>query len=159
MATFPTITLPGKGGLILNSFLSTIKDAIGLIRTPASFVYSRGYGEANITFTSTAYAEVDSTNLKATLDFSGNPVLVIFRAGRMTRAGITQFSLSVDATEITGADGNEIWRGNIDSDVLVFHIFTGISAGSHTIALLGQTASGTVTLFSSGGIQFLIREL
>jgi hypothetical protein len=130
------------------------------LRTPPQHIYTRDPALGNLSFNNTAYADVDATNMKPTLTFTGNPVEVTFSAGSVSVNAVDLvLTLTVDGVDIgISTTGLTLWEG-VNSQFFRY-IITGLSAGSHTIALQSKVAAaGTVTLSATRHIQFMVKEM
>lgn len=89
------------------------------------------------TTTSTAFVDIDSTNLSITLQTYGGPVLVVFSAVMETTTETAAFDLAIDGTRqgasfAHGLSATTTGNGNYIGPVGFVHIVTGLAAGSHT---------------------------
>ncbi len=130
------------------------------LRTPPQYIYTRDPALGNLSFTNTAYQDVDATNMKPTLTFTGNPVEVEFNVGSVTVNAVDLvLTLTVDGVDIgISTTGLVLWEG-INSQHFRYKI-TGLTTGDHTIAIQAKVAAaGTVTISAARMMQFSVREL
>lgn len=145
--------------LLTSRLLSQIVENLNERRTPAQYIYTRDPALGNKAVTNTTYADLDATFMKPTLVFTGNPIEVTFYVGNATAAVNLILTLTVDGSDIgVSTTGLAVWKTT--DEHLFRYIISGVSAGSHTIALQTKNASaGTFTMVADRPIQFMVREM
>ena len=158
MATWVTLPTLAEKTLLTALHMNNIKNDIDIIRSPALHYYLRGSGDADYTTSSTTYADIDTTNVNATLTLTGNPVRIKFYAGRHNNAATAgEIDLLIDGVSIRA--GTPIWRAGAGTPVNLEWVASGLSAGSHTFKLQWRmVGAGAFTLPSANGVWFEVRE-
>ncbi|MGB1287333.1 MAG: hypothetical protein ACPG7F_12415 [Aggregatilineales bacterium] len=125
---------------------------------------------SNYSTTSTTFVDIDNTNLSLTIETTGGDVLVGFVGGfTSTVNGIVFLELDLDGVVVGGDDGITagICETTAPGTTMSFvWLLTGLSAGSHTVALQWRVTGGTARLYAGAGTtsadihpQFWIREV
>lgn len=132
-----------------------VRDNLNALKTPAGGYNKLDLG-ADITSSSTTFADVDSTNLAFTFTTGGGDVLIGFTG--VVQASVsarTYFDIheSVAGTRFGGDDGlYEVPFSTTSTQVSFTVRITGLSAASHTFKLQWKmSAASTNTLFAGAG--------
>lgn len=155
----PLTTFTAKQS-ITSAIFNAIKDDIDLFRSPPRHFYQRGLTDGNYTTSSTTLADIDATNINASITTTGNPVRVFLRTGRQTMTATAgEINLLVDGLDF--ASGQPVWRTTTtEIPVIIDIVVNGLSAGVHTFKLQFRiTGAGTFALQDDNLIQFEVREL
>lgn len=159
MATFPTVAALAKKALVRSAeFLNLLVTSIDMLRNPARYYFLQNSGSADLTTSSSSFADLGANFTVSSLDVSGNPVTIKLYAGRMTTAAATcQFDLLIDGVSVRG--GTAVWIGTTNTPVNLEWVADGLSAGTHSFKIQWKSASAALsTLFSANGIWFEIVE-
>ena len=119
----------------------------------ASASYTRT--SANYTTTSTSMADVDGTNLALAITTGAHRCLVSLAATVQCSAntGSTFLTISIDGTDVGGADGLVRWQdlggGGQSANGSFTFVTDALSAGSHTFQLRWKVNAGTGTLLGT----------
>lgn len=157
-STWTTPRTWATGELITASMLNVhIRDNLNALHVPAGGYNVLNLG-ADITGTSTSFADVDATNFGMTFTTGGGDVLVFFQFDMLNSGGAVKnyFDIyeSVAATRIGGDDGLCI-IGNSSAtlavNVTVCARFPSLTAVAHTFKLQYKVASGTLTIHAGAG--------
>lgn len=165
MPSWTTMNDLATGDLVTEADMDAIRGNIEYLLDPNKARVLRN-NSGNYTTTSTAFVDVDATNLAVTLTTNGGPVLVIASgAARNTSSSdATCFDAAVDGTRI-GADfdqGLVRVTGTNYGSMAFAALVTGLSAGSHTFKLQWRVTAATGNLISESGkhpVQFSAIEL
>lgn len=162
--TYTNLPPVGDYGVLLTSgLLKTLLENNNHFRTPPQHIYTRDPGEANYAISSTVFVDLDATNMKPQLNFTGNPVQVELYAGRVTvTTGPLYLTLTVDGNDIGGGVNNGLAyvSTSITNSPLTFRwVITGLDAGLHTIGLRVRVAAGSASITTINGVQFTVREM
>lgn len=149
------------GVLLTNNLLKTLVEDINYFRTPPQHIYSRDPGAANYTISSTSFGDIDATNMKPQLTFTGNPVLVELWVGRVQiTTGPLLVTVTVDGSDIGGTGASGLAYMATSNNPLSFRwVITGLQSGLHTVAVQGRVGAGSATLTAVNGIQYRVMEL
>lgn len=146
------------------NFNAHVRDNLNYLLTRPGAAVKRDNG-ATYTTTSASFANVDGTNLTATINIAGGKALVYFAgvaAGSDTQK--ISFDFTVDGTRYgaAGADGMvhaSIVGAGATNGVGFTAMVTGLSVGSHTFTLQWKTSAFTASLYSgngSGGADYIV---
>jgi hypothetical protein len=155
--TFNNLAPLGVKQVITSERLNQMLENIELFRTPPRHFYEKTSG--NYSTSSTSLADIDATNVNASLTTTGNPVRVNFRGGRSTMTATTaEISILVDGVDPYGSG---IWRvGSTEIPVNLGITIDGLAAGVHTFKLQFKiNGAGTFTIQGANIIQFEVYEL
>lgn len=144
------------GELVTASMMNGMRDQLNALKTVASF--NAVIDEAtDYTTTATTFADVDATNLEATIVTGGGLLWVGFNAnvGHSANTGRIYFDLLVDGARVGGDDGlGGIYEPQTPVGFWPVHILVavaGLSAGSHTFKLQWKTSGATASLYAGAG--------
>ena len=157
-------------------FNEQIRDNMLALKSPPSDNYESNEG-ADYTSTSTAYADVDTTDFTLSITTTGGDVVVGFHGLvnlGSAAANSVHFDVTMDGTQIGGDDGitADVFintSGATDTKSMSFtRLVTGVSAGAHTFVLRWKSSTGGSgrTLYAGAGTsnrdvhpQFWCREV
>lgn len=160
---------------LTSSDLNTqLRDNMEALKLPPTAHYDP-QETADYTTTSTAFVDVDSTNLSLTItlgDVDDSDVMIGFHATVNSNTDSrVYFDIDVDGTRLGNPDGIIFVQRNDTADafdhmVSFVRLVTGLSAGSHTFTLQWKVSSGSATLHAGAGTanrdvipQFWVREV
>lgn len=136
---------------LTSSDLNThLRDNLEALKDPPGEQYSLNEA-SDYTTTSTAFVNVDNTNLAFTLTTNGGDVMVHVHVPVVGSGGILYFDLEVDSTRLAGDDGLARAAAGGVSIVSFTRLITGLAAGSHTIKLQWKVGAGTGTMYAGAG--------
>jgi len=144
------------GDLVTEEDMAALRGNLHYLLDPnkARLIHNSGSG---YTTTSTAFVDIDSTNLSITLQTHGGPVLVLFAANAYASSAAyrARFDLSVDGTRYSAMPLGLLQASNLGNDVtaatpVAFAVLvTGLEAGTHTFRPQWcVTGGGSVSLVS-----------
>ena len=126
-------------------------------------------GPGNYTTTSTAFVDVDATNLSLTLSTHGGDVLLGFTAAVYSQSNGAKvfFNVSVDSvdyfagngiTQLTILNSGEVHRHR---PLCLVVLIPGLSAGSHTFTLRWKTSNYNTAVIETVNLhpQFWVQEI
>lgn len=145
------------GELVTKSIMDThVRDNLNALHTPTSFYCVIDQG-ANYTYTTTTFADIDSTNLSSgARTWAGGLVLVGFSGSMQhsNNAAIFYLDVAIDGSRVGGDDGlivvDQAATANEASNIS-FTTLIPVSAGSHTISIQWKTSGATLTLYAGAG--------
>lgn len=148
---------------ILNNMLANL----AFLRDRPRYFYQRDFGDADYTETSTAFVNVDATNMQTTLTTYGNDIRVRW-SGVFDQTAVgnnVTFEVVIDSTPVSNDATNGV--GGFEGTAIVDNItrqffevvIPNVSAGSHTITLQWRVTAGTVTWQTANVIQFEVMEI
>lgn len=143
---------------MVNNFINNDK----YFRTPPQYSYVRSLVAANYTISSTTIADIDGTNLIATIVTTGNPILMVLFAGKLGNgaAGTVTFDAVVDGVSQTSGNGFPFVLAAAENKPVNLTVpILNLAAGSHTFKWQWKNSTNTATLFSANLITTLIREM
>jgi len=161
MATWTDIDAFTASQLLTKDLAELLRTNQDFLKNPPSYLYTRGFGDADYTTVAVAFELIDGTNMDETITTFGGDVIVRFSARLLhSTTGWGYFEIYVDGSPIsndtdTGLGGI---RPTYAENVAIHKRVTGLAAGSHTFAMYWQTDTGTATLDRDSMIQFEIRE-
>jgi len=134
--------------VLTSSDLNThLRDNLLALKDPPDNFYDI-YNATDLTFTTTSFADLDSTNLSLAVTSFGGDLLVTFMADVTQSAGVAYFSFDLDGVTVNSAnDGigrSETAAANI---IFVSWWFRGVAAGAHTIKVKCKVSTGTLTVY------------
>ena len=133
-----------------------VRDKVNALKSPS---YFRCYIDqaSDYTTTSTAFADVDGTNLKATITTGGGALLLGF-SGSIFQSVATvsrlYFDIDIDGTRLGLDDGLINFRPVTLPDsygVSFTHVTAALSSASHIIKLQWKVSGGTGGLYAGAG--------
>lgn len=144
-----------------------IRDNQKALKDPPSANYEPNEG-SNYTISTSTYADVDTADLTLSITTTGGDVIVGF-AGTISGNGTVLLDVAVNGTRIannTSAGILSLQHGAITPAVSFIRLVQGLSAGTHTFALMWKAVSGAHTMYAGAGTasydvhpQFWAREL
>lgn len=159
--TWTTPRTWSTGELVTASIMNThVRDNLTALHVPAGGYHYLNLG-ADITGSSTSFADADSTNFAMTFTTGGGDVIVFCQFDYLNSGGSVKnyFDLheSVAGARIGGDDGLIVSSGSatLPTSVIVCARFPSLSAASHTFKLQYKVASGTLTIHAGAGTSTL----
>lgn len=156
--TWTTPRTWSTGELVTASIMNThVRDNLNALKTPAGGYNTLNLG-ADITTTSTSFADVDSTNLSLTFTTGGGDVLIFF-LGAVSSSANTSIYLDIYESVAAGRLGTDDGLYLVGANTVISFIYpavicfraTGLSAASHNFKLQWKTGSGTATMYAGAG--------
>lgn len=146
------------GELISASIMQThVSGNLNALKTPAGGYNKLDLG-ADITTSSTSFADADSTNLSLTFTTGGGDVIVFFTAVcvNSNANARTYFDIheSVAGARWGGDDGLTMLStagSTVPQTGVIAARITGLSAAAHTFKLQWKVSAGTSTLYAGAG--------
>lgn len=132
-------------------FNTNLRNQIAAVKTPAYFHHIVNEG-ANYSTSSTSFADIDSTDLSATVTTAGGNMDITF-VGYIdsdTGGARTYFDLLVDGARWYGDDGGGVYV-LLDGPFCFRAFVTGLSAASHTFKMQWKVSAGTSTMYAGAG--------
>lgn len=133
-----------------------VRDKVNALKSPGYFncVIDQA---ADYTTTSTAFADVDSTNLSATVTTAGGALLIGFSgvmvSGASSNAHRAFLDVAIDGTRLGGDDGLISHYGVYTANASFVVMTAALSAASHIIKLQWKVSNvaNTATLYAGAG--------
>lgn len=157
MPTWTTMNNLSTGDLVTEADMDALRGNIEYLLDPNRQRLLRNNGGAYST-TSTAFVDVDATNLAATITTNGGPVLVMVSAvGYVGNTGAyLALDVAVDGTRLAAAHTGGLISPKFDvalsEKALAFAVLaTGLAGGTHTFKLQWRVSAGTGYLQSDSG--------
>lgn len=128
-----------------------VRDQLNALKSPAIFHHIVNEG-ANYSTSSTSYADIDATDLSATVTTAGGNIDITFVGyiDQDTGAARTYFDILVDGNRWYGDDGGGVYV-LLDGPFCFRAFVTGLSAGSHTFKMQWKVSAGTSTMYAGAG--------
>lgn len=164
MAEWQTMNNLSVGDLVTEADMDALRGNIEYLLDPNKqrALYTGG----NFTTSSTSFVDVDATNISATLDTNGGPVLIVVSgSGSHSVAGGTFYlDVTVDGARQGGTKGlwfADVGAANGNVGVGFSLLVTGLSAAEHVFKLQWRVDAGSATLVanSNAPVQFSAIEL
>lgn len=171
MATDWTAPITWSGALVTeNNLNEQIRDNLTFLKDPPTDSYEVNEA-SDYTTTSTAFVDVDSTDLSFSIETAGGDVFAHLHAWvAIPDTNAVFFELDVDGSPVGGDDGiigaNESFTGSGGVPVCFTRRITGLAAGTHVFTLQWKVTGGTATMYAGAGTsnrdvhpQFWVREM
>ncbi len=153
--------------VLTSSDLNThLRDNLNALKEPPDNFYEVN-NVSDLTFTTTSWADLDSTNLSLAITTAGGDIRVWFQAAVSHSSGVAYFSFDLDGTTVNSADDGiaRVWQNSAQM-IYVEWWFRDVAAGAHTIKVKAKVSAGTLTVFrgqASAGNRidgmFMVREM
>lgn len=121
---------------------------------------------SNYTTTSTSFVDVDATNVKLTLTLSGSRLFIVSRfVANYTNVANNGINFAFYSVGLNANGSTTNWQGNsaasnIEGQVNMVDIFTGLAAGSQTIrlrwAVSNGAGTGSIIFFSGTNLHYTV---
>ena len=165
MPSWTTMNDLSTGDLVTEADMDAIRGNIEYLLDPNPQRLLRDNG-GNYSTTSTAFVDVDGTNLAATITTHGGPVLVLASGVYYGSASIViSLDIAVDGTRLGSSFAEGLYRKAVSTGADAFTLaalVTGLSAGAHTFKLQWKVNTGTGYLQSAAAqtpVQLTVIEL
>jgi hypothetical protein len=151
---------------LTSSDLNThLRDNLEILKDPPSDDNILNQG-SDYTTTSTAFVNIDGTNLSLTITTQGGAVMVHFHGVVGNGTGTVFLDFTIDSVRHGGDDGIIRTVSNNQQGISFTRLITGLAAGSHTFTLQWKVNANTGTLYAGAGTslfdvhpQFWVREV
>lgn len=145
-----------------------VRDEFDYIQNP-NFAYERLNLGADISFTTTSFADLDATNLSKVIVSTGRDILVVWNPNCDQSSGRGYYDVTQNSVRIFGDDGGTVYSTTPATGLCMFTIVdgAGLTPGvSYTFRVQAKVTAGTLTTYAGAGTAqkdlhsgFYVREL